>query len=224
MQRILHIYIAWGIKSMNILKQIFNSFKSSKEYHHIVGAFCALLLVLGLSTSSYLNQLSQLENENMELISTNQDLEDEISQSENDYKELKNDYDQLDTKYNNLSDDNDSLKAELENYKDQQATIDDQNAKLVELQSQYDSLEKERDSLQAQVDAKKAAEEQAAREAEQARLAQQESSSYGSIVYWVAGGEVYHSTPNCATLKRSKNIQSGTIAQSGKGRPCKVCY
>ena len=43
-------------------------------------------------------------------------------------------------------------------------------------------------------------------------------------VYWVAGGEVYHSTSNCSTLKRSSNIQSGTIAQSGKSRPCKVCY
>ena len=43
-------------------------------------------------------------------------------------------------------------------------------------------------------------------------------------VYWVADGEVYHSTPNCRTLKRSINIQSGTIAQSGKSRPCKVCH
>lgn len=45
-----------------------------------------------------------------------------------------------------------------------------------------------------------------------------------SVVYWTAGGEVYHSTSSCSTLKRSKNILSGAISQSGKSRPCKVCY
>lgn len=43
-------------------------------------------------------------------------------------------------------------------------------------------------------------------------------------VYWVSGGKVYHSTSSCSTLKRSSNIQSGTITQSGKSRACKVCY
>lgn len=46
----------------------------------------------------------------------------------------------------------------------------------------------------------------------------------GVIVYWVPNGKVYHSTPNCSTLKRSSNIISGSISQSGKGRGCKVCY
>ena len=45
-----------------------------------------------------------------------------------------------------------------------------------------------------------------------------------STVYWTANGEVYHSTMNCPSLSRSKNIYSGTIAQSGKSRPCKNCY
>ena len=42
-------------------------------------------------------------------------------------------------------------------------------------------------------------------------------------VYWVPNGSVYHKSKNCATLKRSKTIYSGTIAESGKSRACKVC-
>lgn len=49
----------------------------------------------------------------------------------------------------------------------------------------------------------------------------------GGTVYWVSGGEVYHSTSSCRTLSRSKNILSGTISEAnsaGKSRQCKVCY
>lgn len=44
----------------------------------------------------------------------------------------------------------------------------------------------------------------------------------GATVYYVSGGSVYHSTPDCPTLSRSKNILSGS-PPSGR-RPCKVCY
>lgn len=44
----------------------------------------------------------------------------------------------------------------------------------------------------------------------------------GGTVYYVSGGEVYHSTPDCPTLSRSTNIHSGS-PPSGR-RPCKVCY
>jgi DNA-entry nuclease len=44
-----------------------------------------------------------------------------------------------------------------------------------------------------------------------------------TTVYWTKNGTVYHSTKNCSTLKRSKTILSGTIAQSGKPRRCKRC-
>lgn len=44
-----------------------------------------------------------------------------------------------------------------------------------------------------------------------------------STVYWVAGGKSYHSTPDCPTLGRSKNIKSGTIAESHKDDPCNIC-
>ena len=48
---------------------------------------------------------------------------------------------------------------------------------------------------------------------------------YG-LVYWVSGGEVYHSTEDCVSLARSTNIKSGTIDQAqsvGKTRVCKNC-
>ena len=51
-----------------------------------------------------------------------------------------------------------------------------------------------------------------------------QSSGDGSrTVYWVANGEVYHTTRDCVSLKRSTNIKSGTIAQSGKKRVCSNC-
>lgn len=45
----------------------------------------------------------------------------------------------------------------------------------------------------------------------------------GSTVYWVSSGKVYHSSPDCPSLGRSSNIHSGSIAQSGKSRACKIC-
>lgn len=49
------------------------------------------------------------------------------------------------------------------------------------------------------------------------------SSGGGSIVYWTPYGEVYHLSRNCRTLARSRTVYSGTRAQSGKSRACKVC-
>lgn len=162
--------------------------------------------------------------------SQNEELNDKLQVLQNDYDILQEDYDSLNNKYQSLSDEHDSLlkdydelKAEIENYKDQQATIDDLVAKLDELHSQYDTLESERDELQKQVDAKKAEQERIAREEAAQQLAEQQANAGAGTVYWVSGGKVYHTTPNCTTLKRSSNIQSGTISESGKSRACKVC-
>ena len=73
--------------------------------------------------------------------------------------------------------------------------------------------------------AKKAAEEEAAKKAaEEAESHQQSQADIGGIVYWTPNGEVYHSTPNCPSLSRSKTIYNGSVAESGKSRPCKNCY
>ena len=44
------------------------------------------------------------------------------------------------------------------------------------------------------------------------------------IVYWVSGGEVYHSNPGCRSLARSRNIMSEPLSNCPKSRPCKNCY
>ena len=48
-------------------------------------------------------------------------------------------------------------------------------------------------------------------------------SDLGKIVYWVPNGEKYHTTKNCRTLARSKDIRSGTVSQAGGRDLCKVC-
>ena len=161
-----------------------------------------------------------------------------LAEQQQEFSELQGELKSSQKEANALRSSNDSLRdhvavlnEELSEYKDQQATIDDEKAKLEELHAQYDSLEQERDELVRQLDAKRLAEEQAAREAERQRLEALESSgggyssgsNVGQTVYWVSGGSVYHTTPNCVTLKRSSNIQSGSISESGKGRCCKVC-
>ena len=45
-------------------------------------------------------------------------------------------------------------------------------------------------------------------------------------VYWVEGGEVWHTTSSCPSLSRSKNILSGSLDDAiaaGKERVCKRC-
>ena len=77
-----------------------------------------------------------------------------------------------------------------------------------------------------QAAAEQAAAEQAAAEqaaAEQAAAAQAQQNT-GTTVYWTPNGKVYHSTPNCPSLSRSKTILSGSIEESGKSRGCKNCY
>ena len=45
---------------------------------------------------------------------------------------------------------------------------------------------------------------------------------YGTV-YWVPNGAVFHVNKNCSTLSKSKTINSGTVAESGKPRVCSVC-
>ena len=43
------------------------------------------------------------------------------------------------------------------------------------------------------------------------------------IVYWTPNGKSYHSTKSCPALSRSKTIDYGTQAESGKYDPCDRC-
>lgn len=53
-----------------------------------------------------------------------------------------------------------------------------------------------------------------------------EKTPQSETVYWTPGGEVYHKTENCVSLKRSKTIKEGSVSdakRAGKSRPCKLC-
>ena len=81
----------------------------------------------------------------------------------------------------------------------------------------------------AQAEAEAEAQQQAQAEAEaqqqaQAEAQQQTQTTTSETVYRTPNGEVYHSTPDCPSLGRSKTIYNGTISESGKSRPCKNCY
>ena len=155
--------------------------------------------------------------------SQNDNLQKEMDKLTSQYEDLQKDYKNLEENYQSLQTEHENLQLQVEEYQDQQATIDDLNTKLTDIQSQYDTLQSDRDNLQQQLDTKKLAEEQAARVAQQqAQQALVESQAEGTV-YWTDGGECYHSTSDCSTLKRSKNISSGTVEQSGR-RPCKVCH
>lgn len=77
---------------------------------------------------------------------------------------------------------------------------------------------------QAEQEALQKAEAEAAVKQAQTAVSQPQQNEVGTTVYWTPNGEVYHSTADCPTLGRSKVINSGSVSQSGKSRPCKVCY
>ena len=50
--------------------------------------------------------------------------------------------------------------------------------------------------------------------------------SLSRTAYWTAGGGSYHFSQNCTSLKRSRNIISGTLQEAldeGKTDPCNLC-
>ena len=207
-------------KNENVISKFISKTKENKMPIALFSIFLLIILIFGIYAFDLYCEYTSLQSDNhtlntkiVDLKDSNAILQSKIAKANEDYDTLKSDYDELQNKYNTVN-------AELQSYKDQQATINDLNAKITELQSQYDSLQAERDSLQQQLDAKKLAQEQATRAAQEQQLAQQTEGT----VYWTANGECYHSTPNCATLKRSSNISSGTISSAGGRRPCKVCH
>lgn len=50
-----------------------------------------------------------------------------------------------------------------------------------------------------------------------------EESANSKTVYWTEKGKVYHKYRDCSGLRKSKNVLSGTISDSGKPRLCKRC-
>ena len=115
-----------------------------------------------------------------------------------------------------------------------QQQAEEEARKQTELQAQQQAEAQRQAELLAQQQAEEEARKQAELQAQQQTEAQQRQNTTsssstsqkesGGTVYWTPNGEVYHSTPDCPSLGRSKTINSGTISQSGKSRPCKNCY
>lgn len=184
----------------------------NRAFLSLAATVLLLVIVSAIGISGGISAKDQLDAASLEL----SDLRNDNNALSKQNKVLKDGNKQLRDRIADLND-------ELNEYKDQQATIDDLTAKLEEMHASYDQLLSERDSLQQQLDAKKLAEEQAARAREQEIQRQNSASNSGGTVYWVSGGSVYHTTPNCPTLKRSSGIMSGSVSASGKSRCCKVC-
>lgn len=120
------------------------------------------------------------------------------------------------------------LYSDTQNYRDQQSTIDSLNGQIADLQNQNNSLQQQLTSLQSENNSLKAsAANSSSSGGAGGRLpntTSDTSTSTEETVYWVSSGDCYHSTPNCATLKRSSNIMSGSVSSAGGRRPCKVCH
>lgn len=123
------------------------------------------------------------------------------------------------------------LEQEIAQYQEQIKQIDELNVKFNELMTSYNDLltehekaKNEIDSLNSQVSSLKAENEKLEKAVQQTKTDNTDNDGSSGTVYWVASGDVYHSTPDCPTLSRSKNIRSGSVSSSGKSRACKVCH
>lgn len=95
-----------------------------------------------------------------------------------------------------------------------------------EKQAEAERIAAEQEAARLQAEQEAAAQAEAERIAaeQEAQSQEQQQSNVGETVYWTPNGEVYHSTSSCPSLSRSKTVLSGSIAESGKSRPCKNCY
>lgn len=130
------------------------------------------------------------------------------------YQETLNEIDELQKKY-------EDIRYELENYQDQQDTINSLNEEVADLQEQVEALQSENSSLKEEPTTKHSS---AGGRLPSSSQYEDSSTEVEETVYWTTNGDCYHSTPDCATLKRSSNITSGSISSAGGRRPCKVCH
>lgn len=118
-------------------------------------------------------------------------------------------------------------KAEEERIKaEQEAAAKAEAERIAAEQAEAERIAAEQEAARLQAEQEAAAQAEAERIAaeQEAQSQEQQQSNVGETVYWTPNGEVYHSTSGCPSLSRSKTVLSGSIAESGKSRPCKNCY
>ena len=118
-------------------------------------------------------------------------------------------------------------KAEEERIKaEQEAAAKAEAERIAAEQAEAERIAAEQEVARLQAEQEAAAQAEAERIAaeQEAQSQEQQQSNVAETVYWTPNGEVYHSTSSCPSLSRSKTVLSGSIAESGKSRPCKNCY
>ena len=186
-------------------------------------AVCALIGMFSASSAS---------NKAEEQQATYQDYIDRQNDSISTYKSQLEDYDSLKSSVSDLQADKTSLQKQYDDlsavHANCQSTIDSLNAQIADLNAQIEALKNEATGLRTQITQLQAPPpSQTATQSSNisaSSSSDDDSSSGGGTVYWTPNGEVYHSTKSCPSLKRSKTIISGSIAESHKSRGCKNCY
>lgn len=214
-----------------ILSNIQEKIKNIRKRHIVyvfTAIFVCLIVILGCVIGVNAKKTQKLSEQNSQYALEIDTLNGSLSEKESIIEEHEASIQELEKKNNNLE-------QELSKYQDQQAQIDDLNTKFNELMESYNEVLAEYqeaqttiESLNGKIASLKTENEKLKSENESLKKeAQQDgngdNNSSGKVVYWVPGGSAYHSTPDCVALKWSDNIQSGSIAESGKSRACSLC-
>ena len=217
-----------------ILSNIQEKIKNIRKRHIIYGftvVFVCLIAILGCVIGINEKKTQKLREQNSQYALEIDTLNESLSEKESIIEDNETSIQELEKK-------NSNLEQKLSQYKNQQTQLDDLNAKFNELMESYNEVLAEYqeaqttiESLNGQIASLKKENEKLQLENESLKKEAQQSFFGNNVdndetvgtVYWVSGGSVYHSTPNCVALKRSNHIQSGSIAESGKSRACRLC-
>ncbi|MCM1393265.1 MAG: hypothetical protein NC185_10885, partial [Ruminococcus sp.] len=145
-----------------------------------------------------------------------------IGYAEDKLKEIQNNIDEakkLDDMISDLGTVTLKSKDDLKKIEDTYKGLSAEAKTYVENYSDFTSAKKAYNKLVEEENEKRTASTSAARTSTTASAShhQESQNNYntgGSTVYWVSSGKVYHNSPNCPSLSRSRNIMSGSISQS----------
>ncbi|MSA02140.1 hypothetical protein GKG47_08805 [Lactonifactor sp. BIOML-A3] len=167
-----------------------------------------LCILFGIMAFIFYGAASENKEKCKDLQESIETISQEKEELENDLYTLNNNYEDIIAKHKNCDATISDLKARIEQLN---GTIDNLNAQIEELKNpEPETTSSQPAAVSGGVKFQGGAAEDTGGDIE--------------TVYWTPKGKVYHSTQDCPSLGRLKTILSGTIAESGKSRGCKVCY
>lgn len=159
------------------------------------------------------NQITILKDEKDDLTGQKLLLEKDVDDAISERDELQTQYDQLAAEHQTCTDQITELNNTITEY---EAQIKEYETLVESLNGQIAEKDKTINEQKETINSYTSSRNNGGTTPQEQNIAQ--------TVYWTPKGEVYHSTPNCSSLKRSSQIFSGTISQSGKPRGCKLCF